>query len=76
MKPDQAPALLVERPFVARPSQQIPRLLLSDGQAFYEGVTTPKAEGPGVLAGSAWSHCQDEERQAQRQERQDEQECP
>jgi pyruvate,water dikinase len=35
--------------------QQIPRLLLSDGQAFYEGVTTPEAEGPGVLAGSAVS---------------------
>jgi phosphohistidine swiveling domain-containing protein len=32
--------------------QQIPHLLLSDGQAFYEGVAVPEEEGVGVLAGS------------------------
>jgi phosphohistidine swiveling domain-containing protein len=31
---------------------QVPRLRLSDGQAFYEGVTAPTKEGEGVLAGS------------------------
>jgi pyruvate,water dikinase len=31
--------------------QQVPRLLLSDGQAFYEGVEAPEAQGPGVLPG-------------------------
>jgi pyruvate,water dikinase len=32
--------------------QRIPRLLLSDGQAFYEGMAVPAEEGEGVLAGS------------------------
>jgi pyruvate,water dikinase len=32
--------------------QQVPRLLLSDGQAFYEGVRTPPGEAAGVLHGS------------------------
>lgn len=32
--------------------QQIPRLLLSDGQAFYEGVTAPAEEKANVLTGS------------------------
>jgi phosphohistidine swiveling domain-containing protein len=32
--------------------RQIPHLLLSDGQAFYEGVAVPEAEGVGVLIGS------------------------
>jgi pyruvate,water dikinase len=32
--------------------QQVPRLLLSDGQAFYEGVRTPPEEAAGVLHGS------------------------
>jgi len=31
---------------------QVPRLLLSDGQAFYEGVVSPVGEGEGVLTGS------------------------
>jgi pyruvate,water dikinase len=36
--------------------QQVPRLLLSDGQAFYEGVAVPPAgEEEGVLAGSGVS---------------------
>jgi phosphohistidine swiveling domain-containing protein len=32
--------------------RQIPRLLLSDGQAFYEGMAAPEGVGEGVLAGS------------------------
>jgi phosphohistidine swiveling domain-containing protein len=32
--------------------RQVPRVLLSDGQAFYEGVTSPAEAGAGVLAGS------------------------
>jgi phosphohistidine swiveling domain-containing protein len=32
--------------------RQVPRVLLSDGQAFYEGVATPAEAGAGVLAGS------------------------
>jgi pyruvate,water dikinase len=31
---------------------QVPRLLLSDGEAFYEGVTSSAEESEGVLAGS------------------------
>ncbi len=31
---------------------QVPRLLLSDGQAFYEGVASPEGEGDEVLMGS------------------------
>ncbi len=31
---------------------RVPRLLLSDGQAFYEGVVSPEDDGDGVLAGS------------------------
>jgi pyruvate,water dikinase len=31
---------------------QVPRLLLSDGQAFYEGVSTPEEPADGVLVGS------------------------
>ena len=42
------------RDFYAREQRrtQVPRLLLSDGQAFYEGVVSPVAEGEGALAGS------------------------
>jgi pyruvate,water dikinase len=32
--------------------RQLPRLLLSDGQAFYEGLSTPVAESEEVLVGS------------------------
>jgi pyruvate,water dikinase len=32
--------------------RQVPRLLLSDGQAFYEGVSAEESLGEGVLAGS------------------------
>jgi pyruvate,water dikinase len=32
--------------------RQVPRLLLSDGQAFYEGILTPPNEGSAVLTGS------------------------
>jgi phosphohistidine swiveling domain-containing protein len=32
--------------------RQVPRLLLSDGQAFYEGIAAPEEAGEGVLAGS------------------------
>ena len=32
--------------------RQVPRLLLSDGQAFYEGISTPAGSGDGVMAGS------------------------
>jgi pyruvate,water dikinase len=32
--------------------RQIPRLLLSDGQAFYEGMAAPEEAGAGVLSGS------------------------
>jgi phosphohistidine swiveling domain-containing protein len=32
--------------------RQIPRLLLSDGQAFYEGMASPEEAGEGVLVGS------------------------
>jgi pyruvate,water dikinase len=32
--------------------RQLPRLLLSDGQAFYEGLSAPVAEGEQILAGS------------------------
>ena len=42
------------RAFYAREERrtQVPRLLMSDGQAFYEGVVSPGAEGEGTLAGS------------------------
>jgi pyruvate,water dikinase len=32
--------------------RQIPRLMLSDGQAFYEGMAAPEGAGEGVLVGS------------------------
>jgi len=32
--------------------RQIPRLMLSDGQAFYEGMAVPEEAGEGVLVGS------------------------
>jgi rifampicin phosphotransferase len=47
-------AVLLRRERYGREMQrrQIPRLMLSDGQAFYEGVTAPQGVGEGVLAGS------------------------
>lgn len=35
-----------------RRRRQVPRVLLSDGQAFFEGVATPPDAGDGVIAGS------------------------
>jgi pyruvate,water dikinase len=52
--PDAAARATERRQANAREARrrQIPRILLSDGRAFYEGVALAEGEAPGALAGS------------------------
>jgi phosphohistidine swiveling domain-containing protein len=52
--PDLQATIAVRRERYSREMRrrQIPRLLLSDGEAFYEGIAVPEGEAAGVLVGS------------------------